>query len=542
MKLSCLFLILLVLIVPVSYTPQSASRPPTTGPTIRPWSEPHLNHAYLHKAWETAGRDWIHSYSGVKWVERSRKWEIDQGWPYRETDVGPRAYYIEYTTQMGIHMGQTCKDIRLLNELAEFYKVYANRFTTLGAMRRRKSKSLDTDWLKNQGDDSARTLVWIQESEKGKRQIGENALYNTQFFHPAAKLIRVITQLPESERTPAMRDFVRLYAPLIVREHLLRFIYQAEWTDETYGDLVPRQLFSIWTTILSTTARPALSWQHGMFDWDLWLIATSAEMLGANANSPALVPLTQDDKSRLQRAVQVGVSLFQQKRTLYPDTKNFRGEVVGSASYFNGVYDDHPDMAYSGYATEAFPPKDQKRPRQGASWDISHFYRVPIFLRSLYDNRRATGVDFPSVRDIELVTNQFMYKMFRGDFQRPLFNNFFDGSNGWYLVTYEDTPKGHPPAQYCDSRTEDRWCLGQVGGAWGLLASFNLDVVQLYYALANLAAKQDAQAQRFRDQYYFYNQKSFAFLDSDGQTQYPILLFWTLSGLPEKLHGCAKQD
>ncbi len=503
------------------------------------WSEPYLSYAYLRKAWENVGRAWVYKYSGVRWNPAAQKWESDEQWPYRGTAVGSQAYYVEYAARPAVNMGLVCHDVRLLDELAQFYTVYSNQFTTLGDMRRQgKSASLDTRPLERRGDDAARTLVWVEKQTSGAR-ISECTLCNSQFLHPAARLMRVITLLPESERTPSMRNFVALYAPLIVRDHLIRLLYEAEW-DHYGAQEIPKHQVEAWKAIAASSSRPKLSHQYAMLDTDLWLIATAAEILGANATDPKLVPLRSDEKMGLQQIVQTGVALFQKKRTFYPGTKNLRGEVVGSTSYFNGDLDDHPDNAYSGYAGSSFPTPEDKKVYRGASWDVSHFYRVPVFLRSLYDNKKASGVGFPSDHDVELLTDQLMYKVFRGDLAHPLFNNYFDGSNGWYRVGYHGGAFGYPPAQDCDAHSSDRPCatvLGAVFG-WGLIASFNPDLMELQHALATLAWREDPQTKTFKDRYYWYNGQSYSSRNPQGQVQYPFLLFEILSAIPEKLQGC----
>jgi hypothetical protein len=275
-------------------------------------------------------------------------------------------------------------------------------------------------------------------------------------------------------------------------------------------------------------------------DRDLWLIGAAAEILGANADDPALVPLSPDETQKLLEAVTNGVQFLQQKRTFYPETRNFQGKVVGSTSYFNGEYDDHPDMAYSAYTGEAFPGNQPKQHAHGASWDVSHFLRVPVVLRSLYDTRKATGLSFPSTHELELLDNQMVYKVFQGNFERPLFNNYFDGSNGWYRVAYSNRGDfGYPPAQYCEAKSNKRPCLteGAVQG-WGLIAFANPDLVQLEEALVKLAARNDISSKAFADRYYYYNGASLSLTDSAGQPQYPILLFYILSDTPERLSGC----
>jgi hypothetical protein len=498
------------------------------------WPETYLTYAFLRQAWETVGRAWLFRHSWEKWNEAAQKWEIAPTWPLA-SQAAQEAYYIEYAARGAVNMGLVCHDLRLLDELAQFYIVYANRFTTLDEMRRQKS--LDTELLKKQGDDSVRTLAWVEKSA-GRDRMRECALCNAQFFGPLIRLMRVIALLPAAQRTLAMTSFVRLYTPLVVHEQLIRWLYEAE--DDRFGAAdLPKHRVEIYKAIAASVSRSKVSYQRAMLDVDLWLIADAAEILGANAIDPSLIALQPEEKSGLQQAVQAGVAEFQQKRRLLPDTKNFRSEVVGSASYFNGDFADHEDSAYSGYEGESFPTPANKSVRPDVSWDMSHAYRIPIFLRSLYDNKMAAGIDFPSDHDVQLVTNQVMYKVFNGNFDRPMFKNYFDGGNGWFRVGYHGRGFGYPPYQYCDSHNPQRPCLtlSEVQG-WGLIASFNPDLLELSHALATLAWKDDPDTRRFKDQYYWYGGMSYSVRNPAGQPQYPIMLLMVLGDAPEKLRGC----
>jgi hypothetical protein len=428
-------------------------------------------------------------------------------------------------------MGAQGHDLPLLDELARFYNAYSARFTTLGELR--SQTGARTELLRNQGSDSARTLAWVEPLSTGSR-VRECTLCNSQFFHPVAWLIRVIAALPDSERTQSMMSFARLYGPLVVRDHLIRLLYEAEWDFWGARDM-PKHLVDTWKHIITSSSAPKVSYQHAMRDLDLWLVATAAEMLGANAVSPQLVPLSADESTRLRAAVETGVALLQKKRTFYPDTKNFAGQTVGSVSYFNGDFADHEDNAYSGYDGQAFPSEQDKRVYPGVSWDVSHAYRIPVCFWSLYQNRKAAGVEFPSGQEMTLLTNQYVYKVFQGDFDHPLFNNYFNGCNGWVRVAYHGGGFGIPPAQYCDQHNAKRPCLtvGAVQG-WGLLAAFNPDLMKLEQALAALASKDDPETRQFKDRYYWYAGKSYSPRDAQGKPQYPFLLFLVLSEVPQQ--------
>jgi hypothetical protein len=498
------------------------------------WKDSLPNPDYLRKAWEVAGRGWLQRYSGIKWNEGRKNWELDLQWPPGESRVGPLAYYLEHATRGAVNLALVDHDLKLMDELANFYLIYLKRFTTLGELRQKKSSLISTELLQNQGPDSTRTLPWVEQISSVRTRARECTLCNSQFFHPPARLIRGISTLSEAERTPVMKQFVGSYVSIIVRDHLLRLAYETHW-DYWGAKELPRELIHIWKAIIRPVARPKLTYQHAMLDRDLWLIASAAEMLGANANDPTLVPLSPGEAGRLREIVQVGAELFQTKRTLYRDTRDFQGKVVESASYFNGEFDDHPEMAYARNGGRSFPAGAQKQPGQQTSWDISHFYRVPVFLRALYDNRKATNVGFPQAHDLELVINQYMYKVFHGDFNRPLFRNFFDGHDGWYRVGYHGPDFGYPPSKDCDNRKgSQRPCLteGALFG-WGLVAYFHGDLMRLQEALMRLALSTDPEIVQFRERYYEHNGQPFAFTDARGTVQYPFLLFAVLSGIAE---------
>ena len=505
------------------------ARGSSTPASMPKWSDPTANYSDLRKTWETDGRTVVHSHSGLSWDDSSKRWVADPHWDKGDL-LGHEVYDLESPLRGGVEMGAACHDLPLLNELSQFLVAFSTRFTTLGEM---KGKEGDKTQLKGQGSDNARTFAWIQNSG-GKQTVSECTLCTAQFFHPVSRLIRVISGLRASERSPAMQQLVKIYTPLIVRDHLLRLLYQAEW-NHWNDPTLPKTEVEVWRTLRNPHQRPQKSYQHAMLDTDLWMIATAAEMLGAHTSDSSLVSISSAENSQLRDAVRDGAALFQSKGTFDPGTKNFKGTIVGSVSYFNGDLDDHPDSQYSGVTSAGFPDPSQKKSRPNTSWDISHAYRIPVFLRALYDNKKATGLNFPEDKDIQLATNQYVYRVFQGNLERPLFNNYFDGSNGWYRVAYHGGGFGYPPAQYCDAHSSDRPCLiaGALDG-WGLLAFANPDLQQLEHSLLKLAADQSSGARQFANRYYWYANEDFK-VDSG---KYPKLLFSALSDMPQVVQGC----
>jgi len=498
------------------------------------WQQPsYLDYAYARTAWETAGRAWMYRYGGLQWNDSSRSWEADAKWPYQST-AGPQAYYLEQGSRGAITMGLAAHDLPLLDELAKFYlRYYQTRYTTLGELRRRRSVGADTSLLNPLGKDSARVLSWQEKNPQGERT-REDTLSEAQFYHGPARLIRVITLLPKTERTQAMNSFVGTYSDLILHDHLLRLLYEAHWNYWNAQDLQDKRLIDAWR-VIRDSPRSKPSYHHSFQDRDLWLLGAAAEMLGANANDPDAVRMDSSEVQKLRDAIQLGVETLQTKRVVYTDTRTPSGQVVQSASYFNGDFDDHEDLGYSGYEGESYPTPDQKRTHPGTSWDVSHFYRVPVFFRTMYDNRKATGVDFPSSKDLQLLVNQLVYRVFQGDWNRPLLNNYFDGGNGWVRVGYHAGEFGIPPAQYCDAHNPQRPCLvaGSIQG-WPLLAFVSADLEHLEHAYVGLAANDDGSARAFKDRYYFYNNAQFSARGSGGV---PTLLYWVVSDMAPWLRG-----
>ncbi len=477
-----------------------------------PWPDPALSYTYARSAWNNSGRLSMSANSGVSWDAVTGSWALNNDWADATTMVAQDAYNLEYISMAGLNMAAVQHDLGLLDELAAFYLVYENRFTTLGAMR--AMTQYDTSLLANADPDSTKTLLWVCEAS-GFTYVRECDLCNAQFYYSVSRLLRIITTLHPNERTPAMLAFLNWYGPVLAHDHLLRLL------ERNNGALLK-----------------AVQTQPGaLSDTELWLTSEAAELLGANANEPDLVTLTGDEQRELRIAIQTTTSaLANQYRTYYGSTQNFQAQTVGSVSYFNGAARfDSSDYTFSGYAGESFPVPGDASPLPVASWDISHFHRVPIFLRALYDNRKATGVSFPSAQEMELVANQFLYRNFQGNFAQPLFNNYFDGSNGWYRVGYHGANFGYPPTQYCDNSTTIQGnlepCLttGLVHG-WGMISFVNPDLEQLQHSLAALALSEDPSAQAFRQRYYYYAGQEYSVTNASGDAQYPILLLFVIAG------------
>jgi hypothetical protein len=455
----------------------------------------------LRNSWETSGRRMLELRSAVKWNGDQQRWEVSS----MTRPEGQGIYYTELFVRSALESAQSCGDLRLYDEIAQYYLLMLQQTVELGA---------PAPWSA-----SGR----VRSFPAGAGQRGDQELGNVQWLYPAAKLVRLISLLPTAQRSATMQQFAAQYTSFIVDEQLLRFLLQPMRPAPGGGPDVSR--IEAWNRTLRGL-KGRRTWETAMTDKDLWLLASSAEMLGANANDPALASLTEVQRTQLHTALEAGIRLFRSKQTSYPDTRDLKGNSVGSASYFNGDYDDIPEYAGSGVSGPTLPAAQPKR-EHNLSWDTAHSYRIPVFLRALYESKKATKLDFPRLEELKLTANQYVYRVFNGDFSRPLFRNYLDGHDTWYRVGFSGPGSGYPPSEVCDMRSANRWCMapGNIAG-WGLLAFINPDLAMVERSLLRLAMDTSAESEEFRNRHYSYFLEPFQLLHSEGKVSYGATLFF----------------
>jgi hypothetical protein len=464
--------------------------------------------ATLRLTWETIARPIVEKRSTIHWQTESGRWvPSPPGIP-----DGLDIYFVELFARSGLEWAQSCNDFALYDELSQYYLVMLQQTVPLGQVERRPVLL-----------PGSRTGMMADRTfPAGPNLVGDLDLGNAQWLYPAAKLERLISLLPESQRSPAMRQFMSQFTGFLVNEQLLRFLMRPGRPAPGGGPDVSR--VEVWTRTLRGI-KGVRVWDTAMSDVDLWLIASSAEILGAHANDPGEIKLDETQVNQLHAALDVGIRLFRSKRTVYPDTRNLQGQRVGSATYFNGDYDGYDDLAFSAVTGPDFPTLAQKRPIPNLSWDTAHAYRIPVFMRALYDNKKATKSEFPKLEEMKLLTNQYVYRVFDGNFSRPLFRNYLDGNDTWFRVDLE-AKAGYPPSEFCDDGNSKRPCTapGSVAG-WGLLAFVNPDLGKVERSLIELAFQPDTDARQFRDRHYTYTWR-YDLLSQNSRNVYGDVLFF----------------
>lgn len=488
------------------------------------FSEPEVSCANLLRTWEESG----HRYAGVS--DSRVDWDAAKGdWVVLPHDalIGQSLYPVEFYVRPALQGARACNDVQMLDEVARYYLVMLKFTEPLGSLLSRPRVLFETKERMATADPQARTFPALIGSE-----VADGELYNVQWLHPAAELLRLVSLLPPQQRTQAMQAFAAQYTKFIVVDQLDRYLTQQRFLMPAGGQASGR--IQLWKQTMAGL-KGEKPWDSAIKDIDLWLVASAADVLGANANDPSVAPLDDHQSAMLHDAVDTGIRFFQSKRRDYPTTKNFRGEQVGSVSYGDGDFAGHPDYDYSGVTSEKIPSPAEKHPFPNAGWDMMHAYRMPVFMRALYENRKATGSEWPQLHDLQLFVNQYLYRVFNGDYARPLFHNYLDGSDGWHRVGYHGPDFGYPPSLYCDQHNPTRPCFspGTIMG-WGLLAFANRDFTTLNEALLRIALDSAPEAKRFRDRYYFYGD-TYEMHGPAGKQTYGLALYFLVGDNAEMI-------
>lgn len=301
-------------------------------------------------------------------------------------------YDIQVYTNNLLEYSFYCKDYETLDELSD---VYLKAFGYL---------TLCVDGYKK----------WIYDNPTGPAARGEeNIIISSQYAYLLSNTINIITKIDQDERTAKMNELAQKYVSILVNDH--------------YGR---------WADVYSPSFTNKLNTKNGFItDADMWMTAGAVEILSANKKNSVLVPMTSAAKTKLTNFANLGTRLIKSRMT-ETNLTNFSGSSVKGAGFDFGAWTGYPDYDYAGYEGRSFPTTSNKKSVINVGWDISHARRFVQVFSSLYENKAITGETFPSESVMKGLAYQFVYKVFNRDFQKPLFKNFMDGSNGWYRVGY----------------------------------------------------------------------------------------------------------
>ena len=122
-----------------------------------------------------------------------------------------------------------------------------------------------------------------------------------------------------------------------------------------------------------------------------------------------------------------------------------RGQFTESGGWLFdvGALDGHQDFAYAGYenADSVINPK----PIRNATWDSSHFFRMPLILKSLSEAKQSVQQKNFYMQIRNGLQRQFFDKVLVRSSNGIKLNNFMDGRNGLYRWGYYQPNQGIGP-------------------------------------------------------------------------------------------------
>lgn len=456
-----------------------------------------LSYQSLRSSWASRGRRWIEHYTALEF-EATHWRQTEQSVP-RER-LGSQAYYVQYATEAGVEMALQCNDTKLEEELLELFLLSLAQFETTRSFATNPPRNTTENRFEHEDRRDARTLGWLEPRGDRGGRFRECELCMTQWFHPASRLLRAIAERPPTARSTRALRFSEAMWPTLVHDHLIR--------------LSPESRPELWDTDFRVTDR------------QLWMGANAAQALAAHHADPVNFPLTPQEEDTLLTIVARSTSaLLERRHDRFEDGRHL-------LSFFDGVEAGTPIYRHAGHAGPELPT--EPAPVGDVGWDVAHYHRIPIVLRSLSEARHATGQKFPNDEDLAAVADHFATRVYVPGPRGPGLVNFSDGSDGWFRVD-ADRDFGFPPMEFCDATDRLRPCLtGPAMMGWGRLVAYSPRLEAVLRDFADLAT---ASTSAHRTRLLTYNQEEFTAEAADGDGPATLVLF-IFGSMPAKLPGC----
>ncbi len=391
-------------------------------------------------------------------------------------------YDLQIFTQNLLEMSVYCEDTDLLQQLTDLYD------DPYVSVKKLDGNPTEYKWLVKE---------LVNGKETGKEY--EYMLGSTQYLYLISRTINIISSLPEERKTAALKDFVIKFSP-VVDSHYRRWIFDEKpftlnpgWgcsnkTRYSHADYINQ--------IKNKTMGNSPTYCNLVSDIDMWIIAGSEEYLMASRQDPKVF-ISSRLKDALPKYLKDGSDLL--KDRFNQTTLQTRdGKTVSGVNFDAGIWRDHPDYKFAGYAGAEFPTTDKLSKVPQVGWDLSHARRFVNVFGTLYRNRQRLGLDFPTKTEMEMLANQFTYKIYNGDPALPLFTNYFDGSNGWYRVGHNGPGFGFAPYDASIAAAE---------GGFGFWSEFNPEIGRSMKNLYKIFKATDAATMKLRKEHYGQNNK-----------------------------------
>jgi len=389
---------------------------------------------------------------------------ITEGLTKGDTEV---LYNVQVLTNNLLEMAANCTDTTTLQQLVDMYLLAYPHLKTSGNGYK--------EWRSSSG--------------------GEVILHSSQFIYLLSRTANILASLPTNSLSSSMREFLQKYVPVIANDHLHKWISvtsvfsHAGWGCADRGSYTHHEYLG---RLLSRALGNSPTYCNVVRDRDLWIIAAAAELLAADKRSD-LITLNSSQTNELRSHVALGSQLIQ-SRLNETSLTNFAGQSVRGLNFDQGMWRDYSDYQYACYTGSSFPQPSNRCISPTVGWDFSHARRFINVFMTLLDTRFATEQTFPDETVLKKLANQVAYKMFNKDFNRPLFTNFWDGTNGWYRVNYSNRVGfGYAPNDLSVSFPT---------GGYGFWGRFNPDIDKIMEAVWKIIDSSDPEIITFRNNHY----------------------------------------
>ncbi|WP_281991615.1 T9SS type A sorting domain-containing protein [Aquimarina aggregata] len=139
------------------------------------------------------------------------------------------------------------------------------------------------------------------------------------------------------------------------------------------------------------------------------------------------------------------------------------------------------------------------------SLDLSHTRKWVHLFEGLYRNKNCYGQTFPDLAIMEQFSNQFAYNIFNGNYEYPLFSNYFSGANRWHRYNYKhkQDPDNYPGK---DGYAPYFYSMSAMEGGYTFLSTYNSNINSIRTSLYNMVQEynygNDSGTKDLVDKYY----------------------------------------
>ncbi len=293
-------------------------------------------------------------------------------------------------------------------------------------------------YLKYDQRDSTKTLqnsypMWLDKNSE------EDILASAQFLFVVSFAINKISDIPKRDRTELMKRFIEKFSP-IVSSHYRRWILGVVDLEDkkTLGSFQRRGWGCKNSNEEYICARTLLQeiMKLNTYQGDSYCNAMTDVVMLVNIGLGYYLSSNPDTikKEELTDFFKKSVVLFSSHFKSYT-SYDFNKKPIDTLGFEEGLWSEHPDFYYSLYRDNSFPSKENQKINREVGLDISHAGTVVAFLEMLVNHQKYFNIKFPTSSDMKMFSNRFLYNVFNGDFQKPLFKNYMNGSNGWFRAS-----------------------------------------------------------------------------------------------------------